>query len=53
MLIFLITSQKMNKSKYEIFTSWLTENLNLGLLVGFYGISVFVGYLTPNPIWYK
>ena len=24
-----------------------------GWLVGFYGISTFVGYLTPNPFLYK
>ena len=25
----------------------------VGWLVGFYGISTFVGYLTPNPFLYK
>ena len=26
---------------------------DLGWLVGFYGISTFVGYLTPNPFSYN
>ena len=25
----------------------------VGWLFGFYGISIFVGYLTPNPFLYK
>ena len=31
------------------------QGLSLGLawFVGFYGISTFVGYLTPNPFLYK
>ena len=30
-----------------------TEILNVGWLVVFYGISTFVGYLTPNPFLCK
>ena len=28
-------------------------NLIVWLLFGFYGISIFVGYLMPNPFLYK
>ena len=39
-------------SIFQINSYW--RNLNLvGWLVGFYGISTFVGYLMPNPFLYK
>ena len=31
----------------------LSENVYVGWLFGFYGISTFEGYLTPNPFLYK
>ena len=32
----------------------MNTSINLGwLVVGFYGISTFVGYLKPNPFLYK
>ena len=40
-------SRKMQKHEIVFLTRWL------GWFVGFYGISTFVGYLTPNPFLYK
>ena len=38
--------------KNKIKENKIKERL-VGWLVGFYGISTFVGYLTPNPFLYK
>ena len=37
-----MSEKKKKKEKRSAFT-------NVGWLFGFYGISIFVGYLTPNP----
>ena len=34
-------------------TNWVTFHEIVGRLVGFYGISTFLGYLTPNPFLCK
>ena len=33
--------------------AWIRDILRLVWFVGFYGISTFVGYLTPNPFLCK
>ena len=33
--------------------AWKDEIMGFGWLVGFYGISIFVGYLMPDPFLYK
>ena len=43
---------------FKICLIWFTKIVgylmpNLGWLVGFYGISTSVGYLTPNPFLYE
>ena len=43
LLTLMVSRQKIKLFLFE-FLSWL---------VGFYGISAFVGYLTPNPFLYK
>ena len=50
-----VLKKKKNKNNFALkelplFTEWLSL---VGWLVGFYGISTFVGYLRPNPFLCK
>ena len=38
---------------FQMVDNGLFASEMVGWLVGFYGISIFVGYLTPNPFSYK
>ena len=40
--------RKVNHQKMVFMVGWL-----VGWLFGFYGISTFIGYLTPNQFLYK
>ena len=44
---------KKDKSQSEESDWSLNPLTTVGWYVGFYGISTFVGYLTPNPFLYK
>ena len=47
---------KVLKAKYTeniVYMCMLQEYWLVGWMFGFYGISTFVGYLTPNPFLYK
>ena len=44
----------MSCGKDQVYMTLLPTKMQLvGWLVGFYGISTFVGYLMPNPFLYK
>ena len=51
-----IAPLKLSKTRIRRDDDFITISLLYTLvvcLVGFYGISTFVGYLTPNPFLYK
>ena len=51
MIIIMIIDDVLFNSPFNI--SYLIDFVGLVWFVGFYGISTFVGYLTPNPFLCK
>ena len=51
---YLTVYKQMSSGLFRIMpTNYLFTNHIFSWLFGFYGISIFVGYLMPNPFLYK